>query len=317
MKLILFVLLLSASTLFANKAPFAVQSDLVADLSDSVLNDIFHHRLGYDRCTFERSVWLEGFGSYRERNSTSQRNHYDNWFGGILGGFNYAVSCDNYLNFFIGGSWGEIDIHNESPNFDTHSILFGMTWERLCDNRFFGLAIAGGVLTQKRNFSGLFGDLDEEAQGVFITPEFTYAHQFDCFCARPIFTSTLRYAGFFVGDYQHRETPGTLYIKKRSIQLLTLRGELAAPFSGSCFYFEPYLGFSGRFQFDGNHVKGRLSLDDRSFSDGIDSSIGYGLLGLRGSKRCGCLDFQANLEGSYDTDRSWRILGEFSLNYAY
>lgn len=317
MKSILLVLLLSVSTLFANKAPFAVQSDLVVDLSDSVLNGIFHHRLGFERCDFERSVWLEGFGSYRERGSSSERNRYDNWLGGVLGGFNYAVSCNSYLNFFVGGFWGEINIQNDSFSFDTDSIFFGMTWERLCEDRFFGLAIAGGVLSQERNFSGFFGDLDEDPQGVFIAPELTYACQFNCLCMSPIFSSTLRYAGFFIRDYQHREIPGTLYVKERTIQLFTLRGELALPFSESCGYFEPYLGIAGRFQFDGNHVKGRLSLDNQSFSDGIDNSIGYGLLGLRASKQCGCLDLQANFEGSYDTDRSWRTLGELTINYTY
>ena len=46
MKSILLGLLFSVSTLFANKAPFAVQSDLVADLSDSVLNGISWRTLG-------------------------------------------------------------------------------------------------------------------------------------------------------------------------------------------------------------------------------------------------------------------------------
>jgi len=315
MKSILFLLLLSTSTLFAHKTPFAVQSDLVADLSDSLLGNVFHHRLGYDRCAPERSLWLEGFGSYRGRESTSRRTQYNNWLGGILGGVNFATSCDQYLNFFAGGSWGGIDISGDSPDFDTYSILFGMTWERLCENRFFGFAIAGGVLTQKRTVRGPFGTVDEEPEGIFITPELTCAYQFNCFCMRPIFTSSLRYAGFFVRDYQHRETLGTLFVKERSIQLLTLRGELAI----TCFgYFEPYLGLAGRFQLDGNTVKGRLALDNQSFSDGIDSLIGQGFLGLRGSSwQCGCLDFQANVEGSYDSDRSWRILGELSLNYAY
>ncbi len=317
MKSIFLVLLLSTSSLFAQKAPFAAQSDLILDLSDSVLDGIFHHRLGFDRCAFERNVWLEGFGSYRQRQSTSERSRYHNWLTGILGGFNYAVSCDNYLNFFAGASWGEIDIRDEPPHFDTDSILFGMTWERLCENRFFGLAIAGGFLSQKRTFSGVFGSVKEEPQGVFITPELAYSCQFDCMCVHPIFSSSLRYAGFFAGDYQHRETLGTLYVKERSIQLLTLRGELAAPLPANCFYLEPYLGFAGRFQFDGNHIKGRLSLEEHSFSDGIDNSIGYGFLGFRASERCGCWDLQANFEGSYDTDCSWRTLGELTLNYVY
>ena len=255
---------------------------------------------------------MEGLGNYRQRDSSSQRSHYDNWFGGALGGFNYGLSCDSYLNFFFGGSWGRIDIHDES-NFDSDSVLFGMTYERLCDSSSFAFAIAGGYLTEERHFSGVH----EEPRGVFLTPELTYAYQFACLKMCPIFATNLRYAGFFPRDYQHRETSGTLYVQKRSIQLLTLRGELATtPFACMC-CFQPYIGVAGRFQLDGNHVKGRLLQDRVSFSDGINNSTAYGMLGLRATKQCRIIDFQANLEGEYDSDKSWRILGGLSLNYAF
>ncbi len=305
MKAVFLVLFLSVSSLFAQKVSFASQSDLIADLSDAVLDGIYHHRLCQPRCCYERSVWLEGFGNFRHRNFSDD---YKDWFGGIIGGFNFALSCDSYLNFFVGGSLGEIDIDHES-NFDTNSVFFGMTWEQLCGNSFYGFTIAGGYLEEERNYS-----VHEEPRGVLFIPELTYAYQFDCMCIYPIFTSSLRYAGFFSHDYQHRETLGTLYVKKRSIQLFTLRGEFALPL---CYGIEPYAGVGGRFQFDGNHIKGRLLQSTERFSDGIDNVIGYGLLGIRASRRCSCVDMQANAEWSYDSDSSWRILGELSLNYSY
>lgn len=61
MKVIAAIFLLFASSLFADKASFAAQSDLVADLSDSVLNDIYHHPLYCYEGMCEKSVWLEGF----------------------------------------------------------------------------------------------------------------------------------------------------------------------------------------------------------------------------------------------------------------
>lgn len=313
MKRILLVLLLAAPSLFGQKTSFASQSDLTADLSDALLSGIYHHRLSEASYSCERSGWLEGFGNFRRRNSSGQRSRYDNWFGGAIGGLNYALSCDSYLNFFVAGSWGEIDIPSES-DFDTYSALFGTTWEYFCDDgSFFGLAAAGGFLSQNRQYSGV----RENPRGVFFTPELTYAYPFNCFCSCPIFTSTLRYAGYFPKDYQHRQTTGTLYVKDRRLQLITLRGVLSSPVKLCCATFEPYLGIAGRFQVDGNHVKGKRVDTDERFSDGIDSSIGYGLLGLRFSKHQGYLDYQANLEWSYDTDSSWRILGELNLNYRY
>ncbi|MCC5832188.1 MAG: autotransporter domain-containing protein [Chlamydiales bacterium] len=312
MKKIFLLALLSVSTLFAQTAPFGSQSDLTADLSDAVLNGIYHHRLSATRYQSERSVWIEGFGSYRKRKSCGERSRYENGFGGILGGVNYALSCDAYLNFFIGGSWGGINIAEES-NFDTNSIFFGTTWERICDGSFYGFAFLAGYLKEERRFR----DVHEEPRGVFLSPEITYARQLDYFCGHPIFTSTLRYAGFFPRDYQYREIGGTLYVRERSVQLFTLRGELAFPLCLCERIFEPYIGAAGRFQFDGNRVKGQLLLDQVRFSDGIDNIIVYGLGGVRFSKQWNCIDLQANVEGSYDSDLSWRILGELSLNYRY
>ena len=80
---------------------------------------------------------------------------------------------------------------------------------------------------------------------------------------------------------------------------------------------QSYIGGAGRFQFDGNCVTGRLLLDKASLSDGINSSIAYGMLGFRATKQCRHIGFQANLEGKYDSDKSWGILGAVSLNYAF
>ncbi|NGX61133.1 MAG: hypothetical protein K940chlam9_00614, partial [Chlamydiae bacterium] len=233
MKAFVCAVLLLSTSLYAEKAPFASQSDLLVDLSDGILNGIYHHRPGFDRYPCERSVWVEGFGSYRKRESSSDRMRYENSLGGIVAGFNFSLSCENYLNFFVGGSWGELEFCHES-NFDTESIFFGLSWEKFCGCRFFGLALASGYLGLERHHE----HVHEEPRGVFIAPEITYAQELDYFYCYPIFSATLRYAGFFSRDYQHRETEGTLYVQDRSIQLFTLRGELAAPIG----WWQPYLG---------------------------------------------------------------------------
>ncbi len=312
----LFVCLFSASTLFAiPKAPFASQSDLVADLSDSVLNGIYHHRLNGVRYPCERNFWVDGFGSYRERQSDSNRSQYENGFGGILAGYNYALSCDSYFNFFVGGSYGQLDVKNESY-YDTYSLLFGMTWEHFCEDSFVGFAFTGGYLKEDRHFKPNPGiTVHEQPRGVFLSPELTYAREVNCFCMNPVFTSTLRYAGFFARDYEYRDILGTLDVQDRTIQMITLRGEFASPCRSTC--FEPYVGIAGRFQFDGNHLSGTLLTDHQSFSDGLDNTIVYGFIGVRFNKQCGCFDLQGNVEGSYDTDDSWRVLGELHLGYGY
>lgn len=161
--------------------------------------------------------------------------------------------------------------------------------------------------------------INEEAQGLFITPDMTYSFQFDCACLSPLVTGYLRYAGFFSKDYQQSQASAALYIRDRSIQLFTVGGRIALPFQwdSCCFSFNPYIGAVGRFQFDGNQIDARLLDFNLSLSDGLDDCIGYGLIGFEFSREYGCLKIQGNLEGSYDSDCSWRALGELNINYTF
>lgn len=312
MKKYLFLLFLSTSTLFAQKTPFASQSDLVADLSDSVLNDIYSYRLNIKKCSIESSCWIDGFGNYRHRGDHSSRTNYNNGFGGLLLGLNRSLSSKDNINIFLGTSWGNICIEDEK-DFDTYSILCGMTFEHLCARHFFGFAFVAGFLDQARHYK----KVHEEPRGLFLTPEFCYSYLFNLGCFCPIFTANLRYAGFFSRDYQYRELLGTLYVRDRAIQLVTVRTELGGSIPLKCLPLETYIGLAGRFQFDGNTVEGKLFLENQKFSNGIDRAIVYGFTGLRYSKRLSCFDFLASAEGSYDSDTSWRILGKINLNYRY
>ena len=74
---------------------------------------------------------------------------------------------------------------------------------------------------------------------------------------------------------------------------------------------------SGRYPRAFRHTPGCLLESEQSSSDGIDNCIGYGFLGIRGCRNVGCLDLEANIEGSYDSDKSWRALGELTLTYTY
>ena len=305
------------SSLFAQTAPFAAQSDLAGDVSDAVLNHIYRRRLGFEPCGCERGAWVQGFGSYRSRNSDGSRERYEESFGGILAGLNYALCCDTEINFFIGGSWGCTDIRDGQPDYDTDSILLGMAFEHTCPNRFLGLTFVGGVLHSDRTIRAPL-NVSEDAQGLFIFPELTFAYRWACLPCCPITTVTARYAGWFINDYQVRQVPGTLYIRDRSIQLFTLRAEAALPFeTPDCWTFQPYAALAGRFQFDGNRVHARLLLTELRFSDGIDSSLAQIILGARAAKRFGRFDLTANLEGSFDSGNSTRVLGVLTLSTVY
>lgn len=312
MKQFLLLLILYTSTLFAQKAPFASQSDLVADLSDSILNDIYFHRLNVKRCPGENRFWIDGFGNYRHRKDRSNRSNYEDRFGGVLLGLNSSLSSKNSLNIFVGASYGNIAIENER-DFHTYSVLWGSSFEHLCAHQFFGFAFVAGFLDEERYYQ----DIHEKPRGILLSPEFCYSYLFNLGCLYPTFTANVRYAGFFSRDYQHRELLGTLYVRDRTIQLITLRSELGSVIPLKYLPIETYIGVAGRFQFDGNTVEGKLFLDNQKFSDGIDSSIAYGLVGFRYIKRLRCFEFLANAEGSYDSDLSWRVLGKINLNYRY
>nr|NGX62022.1 hypothetical protein [Chlamydiota bacterium] len=304
---------------------FALQPDVLADLSDAVLNGIYRHQDGCNRCGC--GLWAQGIGSYRKRGHEHEVVGYDNWQGGFLLGYD-TFMCGGYLGVFGGATFGRAEVDEHTQRADINSYVGGITYEGSLCNTYIGLAVVLGYVDWD-NDRFVMNNLAEggverahaDLDGFFVSPEITIARRFGCFVCEPVLRFTARYAGLFFGDYQEKGSLTNLSVKDREVDLLTTRFEAAIPYCHSCgeccLSIEPYVGVFGRYQLGGNHVDAELLEEKIDFNQGGPRNLAAFLLGFRGVQSLGCMELFLNLEASFDNESSSRILGEGGLAWRF
>ncbi|MBS0622646.1 MAG: hypothetical protein JSR80_06785 [Verrucomicrobia bacterium] len=303
----------------------ALQADVIADLSDALLIDIYRWRAAFTCCCCRpcsRELWAEGLGSYRKRSHGV--DGYENWQGGFLVGYDVPLFCGN-AGVFGGASFGEATASRAQQGGDHASYVGGLSYERICCRTFIGAALVAGY-TSLDNSRFVANNLvpggiqiaRSQAQGFFISPEITCAQQLVGGYMSAIVSGTLRYAGLFLGNYGEHGSSADFTVRDRNIQLLTARGELSFPLALCCgLCLEPYVGAFGRFQVSESRLNGELLGTLLSFDPGGPRNLGAVLVGLRGDKKWGRFDLFLNVEGSFDNHKSNRVLGEGGIGHNF
>jgi len=299
---------------------FAMQADTTADLSDTILSGIYLHHTGDPACSC--GVWVQGIGSYRARDHQAQTLRYTDWVAGILAGCEMALG-KNMLSFFGGYSYAQPTIELSPQQANVNLGYAGMAYQRLFSNKFLGLAAAGGYVNwnNSRNvMNNLAPGGSEEAEvttgGGFVTAEVTYARS-----VPPIFYSpcwlnlTLRYAGLFLGNYTEHGSLADLTVENRTVGLLTTRAEFAVVPKPCGIYLAPFIGVFGRYQVQGSCVHSVLLGEVCDFTQGGPLNLVAGCLGIRGVRTWGPVDTFCNLEVSFDSAGSERVLGGIGCTY--
>jgi len=304
----------------------AMQADVVADLSDTILNGIYRHRTCH--CTpCGCGIWTQGIGSYRKRSDNAHIVGHDNWQGGFLVGYD-TYFCEGYASLFGGVSYGEAEVDERTQKATTRSYVGGVTYERLFCNNFLGLAITAGYvdwdnkrIVMNNLAPGGVETARADTGGLFVSPEVTLGHRFASLWCSPTMSFTFRYAGLFLGDYTEKGSVSNLSVKNREIDLLTTRFEVALPYGDSqgmcCWSLEPYFGVYERFQVGGYHVNSELQGLSLNFDTGGPRNLVAFLVGFRGTQSFGCFNLSLNVEGSFDNFRSSRILGEGGIGFSF
>ncbi len=298
-----------------------LQPDVIADLSDTILNNIYHRRLACST-PCNRGFWVEGIGSYRKRSCAHNHIGYDNWHGGALVGYNMPL-CQGTAGIFVGTTYGEAEVDQHTQKAFINSYIGGLTYETCFCNTYIGLAFAGGYIDWDNDrfvMNNLANGGVEIARsnidGLFLSPEITLARQFSL-CIQPVMSFSLRYAGFFPGSY-HEDN---FSVKDRQIDLLTTRLEAALPYSNTCgtccWSIEPYIGVFGRFQLGGNHIDSTLLDQPIDFDQPGPRNVAAFLSGVRGTQNFGRLNLFLNLEASFDSASSARLLGEGGVGLSF
>ena len=305
-----------------DRTGLALQADLLADISDPILNNIYRHRTAFPCACYNPcgcGFWIEAIGSYRER----EENHLAR-YNLRQGGFIVGYEVPGGLGLFAGASYGEATVGEKTQNVDVKTSFGGMSYEHVFCNHFFGAAFAAGYthLDNERYVMNnlVVGGIERahaQPSGFFFTPEITYAHSFCNWWCSPILSGTIRYAGLFLGDYSEQGSNSNLAVHDRDIQLLTIRGELSAP-KCTCFLdIEPYIGVAGRFQVAGCAIDAELVGQALNFNSGISGNLAIFLVGFRSAKTLGCFDLFLDVEASWDHGRSYRIFGDAGIEFSF
>lgn len=297
----------------------ALQADVIADLSDTILSGIYRCRLHCCNCCCQ-GLWVQGIGSYCKRNHDRFHVGYDNWHGGFIAGYNRSL-CQGRAGVFAGASFAEAEVDQHTQHADINSYFGGLTYETCFCGSFVGLALAVGYVNWD-NTRYVMNNLaingievaHADINGPFISPEMIVTHTFSMLRCHPVASFTFRYAGFFPGDYHEKGSLANLGVKDRQIDLLTTRFEIANSYCSRCRHrcwsLEPYIGVFGRYQVGGFQINGELLGQQIDFNQEGPRNLAAFLLGFRGGYSIGCLNLFFNLEGSFDTASSARILGE-------
>ncbi len=318
---------LSGSTIgVLDPTGFALQPDVIADLSDTILDGIFRHRLGC--CTpCGCGPWVQAIGSNRSRSASHIHLGYDNWQVGGLVGYDRNLSKGS-LGLFVGVTHGEATVDADTQKGYINSYVGGVTYETCFCDTYIGLALTGGYVDWDNDrfvMNNLAPGGVERAQadieGFFVSPEISLSSQFANLCLQPIASLTIRYAGFFPGGYQESGSATNFSVKDRQIAMLTTRSEIAIPYSNTCrkccWSVEPYVGVLGRYQLSGSRVKGELLGESLQFDQpGYYNLVAF-FTGFRGVQSFGSLDLTLNLEASFDSYSSTRLLGEGGVSWNF
>ncbi|MCH9627516.1 MAG: hypothetical protein S4CHLAM2_11570 [Chlamydiales bacterium] len=302
----------------------AMQADVLADVSDTVLGSIYRHRLGgcCDPCGC--GMWVQGVGSYRHRDALSRTVAYDNWQSGFLIGDSLPFGA-GYAGFFGGATFGQATVTKTTQKACLHNYVVGATYEGCVCNTYFGVALALGYLdwvnhryVQNNLAPGGVEDARANSDAFFISPEITLVHAFERWWCHPVLSCTLRYAGGFFGCYTESGSLTNLTVRNRTVDLITTRFEAAVPYVLSCCWdLEPYIGVLGRYQVGGFHINGELLGQSLNFDQGGPENLAAFLVGFRSEVCCSCFDLFGNFEASFDSDCSSRYLGEVGIGYSF
>ncbi len=308
-----------------DRTGFAMQSDILADLSDTFLGGIYRYRTAFPCRCFSpccSSFWVEGLGSYRERDKQNL-SCYTVQQAGFRAGIDIPFWFGD-VGIFGGLSYGEGLTDQRTQKTAIRAYVGGLTYEWLTCDRFFGAAVVAGYskLGNTRyvmnNLSP--GGVDHASacpRGLFISPEITYAQAFPKLWCSPILSATARYAGFFFGNYAESGSIADLSVQHRRVQLAILRGEASVPLCTCFLEMEPYIGVAGRFQADGHEVETYLLGEKLQFDAGLPQNIALFVAGFRGSKSVGCFELILNVEANFDSASSCRIFGEGGIGIGF
>lgn len=316
--------------LVVDPTPFLMQVDMTQDVADGILDPVFLSRRQACSCSLPCETcgfWGAGLGSYRLRRKNEDYVRYNNWQGGFILGFDKPV-CGGQGGAFGGISFGKGKVEWEAETLKAAHYFGGFSYETTFCQTLFGVALTAGYAdwqSCRTIMNNLATDGIEYARADFsgglVAGDLMLARSFCFWKCRPCFSFDLRYAGLFLGNWNEHGSGANHNVKDRQIDLLTTRFECTLPWVRKCsrsdWRLEPYLGVLGRYQVGGTQINSLLGGQSLTFTQAGPHNLAAFLIGARGNQSYGCFSLFFNVEGSFDSQKSYRVIGDLGIGKSF
>lgn len=293
---------------------FALQEDVAADMSDTILGGINH-----DCCLSPCNCgwWTQTVCSYRHRSERDHTVEYSDWNIGQIVGYD-TIYCGANIGVFGGYLYGEGDTCDPLEKLSHNTYFAGLSYtKKICDICM-ALTFAIGYVDWDQELyvmdNQAQGGVDRfrsDTSGTMITSELSLMKQFCCNCWNPRVSFYLRHAGFYLGNCNIKGLNASFTLKDRNIDILTTRVDVGFPTHIDCCSLEPFVGIYGRYLLRGNKLE--FAGNGSTFDVGLEESLVAGIIGLRG-KQCVCdKEISYSLSTDFDNEKSSRVLGSLGI----
>lgn len=233
----------------ADPTLFAVEDDMVADLSRSVGNAI-DARLGSaigqsgnaimastsnEQATGSQwETWATGLASYREQGEEGLNDGFDTTLGGFALGADTVLSSGTRFGGFVGASHAHLTTNAGNEQIDSASTYAGIYAGYTLPNAFLNLGLTAGYAnadTSRDVLNNMVAGGIEQAKGnpdgTFLTPQATIGTQIKT--SSGILTPSLRvaYTHLAMDSYVETGSLANMTVTARTVSTLDLRGQVA------------------------------------------------------------------------------------------
>ncbi len=274
-------------------------------------------------------LWATPFGGYRDQAGTAFTTGFEYGFGGLVGGYDRAVSDTTLLGLFGGFTAGETSSDRAVARIDAIGAFGGGYLSHGFGRAFVDLSVAAGVMMHdsERTIANnlVAGGLETataDYDGLFVTPALTFG--LDTTVGATVLTPSLRlrYAGLALDGYHETGSVAALAIDERQVHVVELRGQLQAALAGGeldggAWNLRVRAGVDGIFHW-GDEVDAVLLGQGLSFDAGEDDAVARGFLGAEAAfLTVGGALLTAGVEFGYDTAEAFTADGRLGVNLRF
>lgn len=277
----------------------------------------------------QTGLWGSIFGGYSHLEETSQTSAADHGFGGIVAGYDMALSASTVGGLFVGFAKGDVTTPHDAFNNDMTSGFGGAYVSHETGSMFLDASVLAGVMNNQTdrliNNNVVAGGLETASadyDGVLFSPSVKVGFNQGLYGSTLTPSLRVRYAGLYLDSYSESGSSVDMDVSDRNVHVVEVRGELAMALatrevgSGN-WHTRLKGGIDGIFNW-GDNVDATLLGTNISFAAGQEDSVIRGFAGAEATFiSYGGTRFIAGVEAGYDSADTFSADARLGVNVPF